>query len=136
MPSATYFLNDPKAINIYVLFARQKDRRISASRRLDQKVYFLCYFCLDTKVTKKSRPNRNLPEWIQKFRKKIFFCGISSSTLIGKFQNGRIKNNFSLRPSRRREKLSYFANTRSRRSFVALIPAYSSSLLPSYSIPT
>ena len=47
------------------------------------------YFCLDTKVTKKSRPVRNLPGQTRKSRKKIFFCGISSSSLFGKFPNGR-----------------------------------------------
>ena len=36
------------------------------------------YFFLDEKVAKKSRPNRNLLKQTQKFRKKTFFCGISS----------------------------------------------------------
>ena len=52
--------------------------------RLDQKGFFPCYFCLDTKVTKKSRPDRNLPEQSPKFLKKIFFDGISSTTLFRK----------------------------------------------------
>jgi hypothetical protein len=39
---------------------------------------------LDEKVAKKSRLIRNLPKQPQKSRKKIFFCGISSATLLRK----------------------------------------------------
>jgi hypothetical protein len=46
---------------------------------LDKKENFLCYFCLDTKVTNKSRPDRNLSEQPQKFLKKTFFNEIPSA---------------------------------------------------------
>jgi hypothetical protein len=68
----------------------------------DQKVIFLCYFCLDTKVTKKSRPNRNLTEQSQKFRKKIFFCGISSTTLFRQISEWPLKKIYISLSLRRR----------------------------------
>jgi hypothetical protein len=37
-----------------------------------------CYFFLDEKVAKKSRPSRNSPDQSLKFLKKKFFYGISS----------------------------------------------------------
>jgi len=39
----------------------------------------VCYFFLDEKVAKKSRPNRNLSDQPYKFLKKPFFNEISSA---------------------------------------------------------
>jgi hypothetical protein len=39
----------------------------------------VCYFFLDEKVAKKSRPNRNLSDHPHQFLKKTFFCEISSA---------------------------------------------------------
>jgi hypothetical protein len=43
------------------------------------KIPTLCYFFLDEKVAKKSRPNRNLSDQPHKFLKKTFFNEISSA---------------------------------------------------------